>query len=89
MVMFPKLHRHNCIRWREDQHESPDGDTGHISYLSHLAWLIASYKQIGGDSRYDQLFLSLCATINRRLLADIALIGEVADLAIRTETPWK
>jgi len=73
MVMAPELRRYDRVRWGEDPIESLDGEEGHVSYLSHLAWMIAGYKQIGGDGRYDQLYHSLCATMNRRLLASPGL----------------
>ena len=68
IVMSPELRHYDTMRWYEDPLESLDGDESHISYLSHLAWMICGYKQIGGDSKYDKLLLSLCSTMNRRLL---------------------
>lgn len=68
IVMSPELRYYDTMRWYEDPLESLDGDESHISYLSHLAWMICGYKQIGGDSKYDKLLLSLCSTMNRRLL---------------------
>lgn len=69
IVMSPELRRYDLERWGEDPLMTLDGDESHVSYLSHLAWMIAGYKQVGGDSRYDKLYHSLCATMNRRLLA--------------------
>lgn len=73
IVMSRELRAYDRNRWGEDPLESLEGEEGHVSYLSHLAWMIAGYKQIGGDSRYDQLYHSLCATMNRRLLASPGL----------------
>lgn len=73
IVMSPELRKYDCIRWGEDPLETLDGEDGHVSYLSHLAWMIAGYKQVGGDNRYDQLYHSVCATMNRRLLASTGL----------------
>ena len=73
IVMSPELRRYDRVRWGEDPLESLDGEKSHVSYLSHLAWMIAGYKQIGGDGRYDQLYHSLCATMDRRLLASSGL----------------
>lgn len=68
IVMSPELRHYDTMRWGEDPLESLDGDESHVSYLSHLAWMICGYKQIGGDSKYDKLLSSLCGTMNRRLL---------------------
>lgn len=68
IVMSPELRYYDTMRWNEDPLESLDGDESHISYLSHLAWMICGYKQIGGNSKYDKLLFSLCSTMNRRLL---------------------
>jgi hypothetical protein len=45
-----------------------DGDESHISYISHLAWMISGYKQLCGDKKYDKLYKQLCKTMNRRIL---------------------
>ena len=63
IVMSPELRRYDAMRWGEDPLESLDGSKSHISYLSHLAWMICGYKQAGGDDRYDELLASLCATM--------------------------
>ncbi len=73
IVMSPELRRYDSLRWGEDPLDSLDGDDSHVSYRSHLAWMIAGYKQIGGDKRYDELYHSLCDTMNRRLLASKGL----------------
>ena len=73
IVMSSELRYYDTMRWDEDPLESLDGDESHVSYLSHLAWMICGYKQIGGDSRYDKLLYSLCGTMNRRLLNCSAL----------------
>ena len=73
IVMSSELRYYDTMRWDEDPLESLDGDESHVSYLSHLAWMICGYKQIGGDSRYDKLLSSLCGTMNRRLLNCSAL----------------
>ena len=30
--------------------------------------MICGYKRAGGDNRYDELLVALCATMNRRIL---------------------
>lgn len=73
IVMSPELRKYDRVRWSEDPLETLDGDNSHVSYLSHLGWMIEGYKHLGGDGRYDQLYHSLCSTMNRRLLASPGL----------------
>lgn len=70
-VMSPELRSYDTMRWGEDPLESLDGDESHISYISHLAWMISGYKAIGGEKKYDSLYHKLCSTMNRRLLASM------------------
>ena len=72
-VMSPELRSYDAMRWGEDPLESLDGEESHISYISHLAWMISGYKAIGGDGRYDNLYHRLCSTMNRRLRASVTL----------------
>lgn len=72
-VMSPEMRNYDTMRWGEDPLESLDGDESHISYISHLAWMISGYKTIGGDGRYDKLYHRLCSTMNRRLCASSTL----------------
>ena len=69
IVMSPELRSYDRIRWHEDPLESLAGSKSHISYISHLAWMIGGYKRIGGDGKYDKLYHSLCEAMNRRILA--------------------
>lgn len=68
VAISPELREYDTARWGEDALETLDGDFSHISYLSHLAWMISGYKQSGGDDRYDDLYSRLCETMNRRIL---------------------
>ena len=68
IVMSPELRQYDTDRWGEDPLETLDGDESHISYISHLAWMISGYKQLGGDKKYDTLYKQLCETMNRRIL---------------------
>lgn len=68
IVKSPELRLYDKIRWGEDPLESLDGDKSHISYLSHLAWMIGNYKRIGGTNKHDELYDSVCKTMNRRII---------------------
>lgn len=68
IVRSHELRRYDAIRWGEDPLSSLQTNTSHISYISHLAWMIGGYKCIGGTSKYDELQNSLCEAMNRRIL---------------------
>ena len=68
IVMSPEMRYYDTMRWDEDPLESLHGDNSHVSYLSHLAWMMCGYKEIGGSNKYDKLLSSLCMTMNHRIL---------------------
>ena len=68
IVMSPEMRLYDIIRWQEDPLETLHGDNSHISYISHLAWMIGNYKTVGGSTKYDSLYHDLCETMNRRIL---------------------
>lgn len=68
IVKSPELRLYDQRRWYEDPLENLEGDKSHISYLSHLAWMIGNYKKLGGDNSHDPLYDSICETMNRRIL---------------------
>lgn len=69
IVKSPEIRHYDTMRWGEDPLTSLDGDYSHVSYLSHLAWMICGYKEIGGGNKYDVLLADLCGAMNRRLVA--------------------
>lgn len=73
IVLSSELRRYDAMRWGEDPLETLDGDMSHVSYLSHLAWMICNYKALSKDDRYDELLSKLCATMNRRIVESEAL----------------
>ena len=73
IVMSSEMRYYDKIRWNEDPLESLNGDNSHVSYLSHLAWMICGYKEMGGDGKYDKLLSSLCMTMNHRILLSKSL----------------
>ena len=68
LVMSKELRLFDSIRWDEDPLETLDGDNSHISYISHLAWMIGNYKKVAHNTKYDALYRDLCETMNRRIL---------------------
>ena len=73
IAMSSEIRKYDWIRWKQDPLESLNGNKSHVSYLSHLAWMIGRYKQIGGNSKYDDLYHSLCEAMNRRILQSRSL----------------
>lgn len=68
IVKSPELRLYDKMRWDEDPLESLESEGSHISYLSHLAWMLGNYKRIGGTDKYDNLYDSICNTMNRRIV---------------------
>ena len=67
IAMSEEIREYDKLRWKEDPMDGIYGDLSHISYYSHLAWMISRYKQVGGDGKYDGLYHSLCKAMNRRI----------------------
>lgn len=67
IALSEEIREYDKLRWGEDPMDGIYGDLSHISYYSHLAWMISRYKQIGGDSRYDGQYHILCRAMNRRI----------------------
>lgn len=67
IVMSPELRKYDKLRWGEDPLYTLEGNNSHISYLSHLAWMITGYKKADGSNKYDKLLSSLCHCMNRRI----------------------
>lgn len=67
IVKSPELRLYDRMRWGEDPLESLGGDESHVSYISHLAWMIGNYRRIGGDDKYNHLHDSICEAMNRRI----------------------
>lgn len=67
IAMSQEIREYDRLRWREDPLDGIYGDLSHISYYSHLAWMISRYKQIGGDGKYDGMYHSLCKAMNHRI----------------------
>lgn len=67
IALSPDIREYDTMRWMEDPMEGVYGDLSHISYYSHIAWMISRYKQIGGDNKYDGVYHLLCKSMNRRI----------------------
>ena len=67
IALSPDIYEYDAVRWMEDPLDGIYGDVSHISYYSHIAWMISRYKQIGGDNKFDELYHSLCEAMNHRI----------------------
>ena len=67
IAMSEEIREYDKLRWGEDPMDGIYGNLSHISYYSHLAWMISRYKQIGGEGKYDGQYHTLCRSMNRRI----------------------
>lgn len=67
IALSEEIKEYDRMRWGEDPMDGIYGNHSHISYYSHVAWMISRYKQIGGDNKYDETYHSLCKAMNRRI----------------------
>ena len=67
IALSEEIKEYDRIRWGEDPMDGIYGNRSHISYYSHVAWMISRYKQIGGDGKYDDTYHSLCKAMNKRI----------------------
>ena len=67
IALSPEIREYDWARWGEDPMDGIYGDLSHISYYSHVAWMISRYKDIGGDNKFDLEYHALCKAMNRRI----------------------
>ncbi len=67
IALSEEIKEYDRMRWGEDPMDGIYGNHSHISYYSHVAWMISRYKQIGGDGKYDDIYHSLCKAMDRRI----------------------
>lgn len=73
IALSKEIREYDTKRWNEDPLEGLNGRLSHLSYYSHLAWMISEYKNVGGDSKYDDLYHSLCKAMNDRIIKSPSL----------------
>lgn len=61
------IRKYDSERWGEDPFEGLNGNISHLSYYSHLAWMIGEYKLLYNDNQFDNLYHSLCEAMYRRI----------------------
>lgn len=67
ITMSKVIRKYDSKRWDEDPFEGLNGNVSHLSYYSHLAWMIGEYKLLFDDNQFDALYHSLCKAMYRRI----------------------
>ena len=67
IALSDTIRAYDTRRWGEDPLDGIDGNKSHLSYYSHVAWMIGEFKRIGGDGRFDKIYHSFCEAMNRRI----------------------
>ena len=67
IAMANEIRGYDAERWDEDPFKGLDGNVSHLSYYSHLAWMIGEYKLLYNDNQFDALYHSLCRAMYRRI----------------------
>ena len=67
IAMANEIRGYDAERWDEDPFKGLDGNVSHLSYYSHLAWMIGEYKLLYNDNQFDALYHSLCEAMYRRI----------------------
>ena len=68
IALSKEIRKYDTNRWQEDPFKGIEGNLSHLSYYSHLAWMIGEYKTISNDNKYDNIYHSLCEAMNRRIV---------------------
>ena len=75
-VLSEDMKRYDIEKWdMEDPIESLKHNTEirHLSYRSHLAWMICNYKLVGGDCEFDSLLHEICSTFAKGISSSPAM----------------
>ena len=67
IAMANEIRGYDAERWDEDPFKGLNGNVSHLSYYSHLAWMIGEYKLVYNDHQFDALYHSLCEAMYRRI----------------------
>ena len=67
LALSQEIREYDRNRFGEDPLEGIEGNLSHLSYYSHLAWMIGEYKTVSNDTQYDNLYHSLCKALNRKI----------------------
>ena len=68
IALSKEIREYDTERWYEDPFDGLDGNLSHLSYYSHLAWMIGEYKSVYDDNQFDSLYHSLCEAMYKRMI---------------------
>ncbi len=68
IALSDTIRAYDTKRWGEDALQGIGGNKSHLSYYSHVAWMIGEFKRIGGNGQYDEIYHKLCKAMNRRII---------------------
>ena len=68
IALSKEIREYDTERWYEDPFDGLDGNLSHLSYYSHLAWMIGEYKSVYNDNQFDSLYHSLCEAMYKRII---------------------
>jgi hypothetical protein len=69
-ALEPDLRSFDTERWNGEDALSPQalaGPNGHIGYLGHLAFMLGTYRVLGGDDRHEALHAAVTGALARRM----------------------
>lgn len=85
-VMSPEIKAYDAKLWgNEDPLDSLEhgSEVRHLSYRSHLAWMICNYKFLGGDDEFDKLLKQLCRAMAKGIADSPAMnLPTYSDMAV-------
>ncbi len=64
--LTPAARQFDTEAWGEDALLSLTNEHGHVGYLGHLNFMLGARRLLGGDLRYDGLFLNITRALARR-----------------------
>lgn len=66
-ILETQFRDHENYWWDEDSLDTLDGPNGHAGYLGHLNIVLAAYRVLGGDEKYDDLNRRVTDALARRV----------------------
>ena len=73
IALSKEIREYDTERWNEDPFDGLNGNLSHLSYYSHLAWMIGEYKSVYDDNQFDSLYHSLCEAMYKRIICSPTL----------------
>ena len=85
-AMSPEIQQYDKKKWYNEgplDNFSSESSVRHLSYRSHLAWMLTNYKMAGGGKEYDELLHKLCDSMNYGIINSPAMnIPTYSDMTV-------